>query len=106
MTHTRARPVTVVITCAVRPDKLDDARRELKAVIRQVMALEPACSSIRVHEAPDAPHRWLIVEQWESREAFSGPHMQQPHMQAFMKRAEAFLDGETDFAFWYETSIA
>jgi len=106
MSSTATQPVTVVITCAVRRDKLEGARRELKAVIRQVMALEPACTGIRVHEAPDAPHRWLIVERWESQAAFSGPHMQQPHMQAFMKTAETFLDGKADFAFWYEAFAA
>ncbi|HEU6455792.1 MAG TPA: putative quinol monooxygenase [Roseateles sp.] len=99
-------PVTVVISCAILPDKLDMARRELQAVIGQVMAKEPACRGIRVHEAADAPHRWLIVEQWASREAFTGPHLQQPHMQAFMQAAPAFLDGQADFGFWHETFSA
>lgn len=106
MRNTATQPVTVVITCAVRPEKLKDARQELSAVIQQVMALEPACRGIRVHEAPEAPHRWLIVEQWESQAVFSGPHMQQPHMRAFMKTAETFLDGKADFAFWHETLAA
>lgn len=96
------RPVTVVITCAIQPAKLDAARRDLRAVIQQVTALEPACQGIRVHEQPDAPQRWLIVERWASLGAFSGPHMQQPHMQAFLKSAESFLDGKADFAFWHE----
>ena len=100
------RPVTVVITCAIQPERLDLARRELRAVIQQVMALEPACHGIRVHEAPGAPHRWLITEQWASEEAFTGPHMQQPHMQAFMQTAQTFLDGEADFGFWHETLAA
>jgi len=106
MRNTGTHPVTVVITCAIRPDKLEVARQELKAVIRQVMALEPACKGIRVLEATDAPYRWLIVEQWEREEVFSGPHMQQPHMRAFMKTAETFLDGKAEFAFWHETFAA
>lgn len=106
MSNNNYRPVTVVITCAVRPAELDVARRELRAVIQQVMALEPACRGIRVHEAPDAPHRWLIVEQWESQAVFTGPHMEQPHTQAFLKAAEGFLDGKAEFAFWHETFAA
>jgi quinol monooxygenase YgiN len=101
--HTGTQPVTVVITCAIQPDKLDLARRELRAVIQQVMALEPACLGIRVHEGAKAPNRWLIVEQWASEEAFIGPHMQQPHMQAFMQTAQSFLDGQADFGFWHQT---
>jgi quinol monooxygenase YgiN len=99
-------PVTVVITCAIQPAKLDVARGALQAVIAQVMAQEPACRSIRVHESPEAPHRWLIVEQWASQDDFTGPHMQQPHMQAFMQEAKSFLDGEADFGFWRETFAA
>lgn len=101
-----ADPVTVVITCAIQPARLDVARRELQAVIGQVMALEPACRGIRVHEDPRNPARWLIVEQWASEAEFSGPHMQQPHMQAFLQTAETFLDGRADFAFWRETLSA
>lgn len=98
--------VTVVVTCKIKPELLADARQALEAVIRQVMANEPACRGIRVHEDPRLPQRWLIVEQWDSEEAFTGPHMQQPHMLAFLKTAETFLEGPADFAFWRETLAA
>ena len=98
-----ADPVTVVITCSIKPDKLAMARRELEAVIDTVMATEPNCHGIRVHEDPEDPQRWLIVERWASQAVFAGPHMQMPHMQAFLKTAEEFLDGAADFAFWRET---
>ena len=96
-------PVTVVITCAIKPDMLETARRELEAVIKTVMADEPACHGIRVHEDPRNPQRWLIIENWASEEIFTGPHMQTPHMQAFLKKAEGFLDGVAEFGFWRET---
>ncbi|MBX3620497.1 MAG: antibiotic biosynthesis monooxygenase [Rhizobacter sp.] len=98
-------PVTVVITCLVRPEKLSEARSALEGVIRKVMSLEPACRGIRVHEDPKRPERWLIVERWDSEAVFSGPHMQQPHMQAFLKTAETFLDGAAEFTFWRETIV-
>lgn len=100
------QPVTVVITCAIRPEKLDFARQALADVIREVRAREPACRGIRVLAAADDPARWLIVEQWDSQALFSGPHMSQPHMQAFLKTAETFLQGPADFAFWHETLAA
>lgn len=104
--NTNPSPVTVVITCSIKPEQLGFAMRELEAVIRQVMAHEPACRGIRVHQDPKNPRRLLIVEQWASEEEFSGPHMQQPHMQAFMKTAETFLDGPAEFGFWHETLAA
>jgi len=100
-----AKPVTVVITCAIKPEKLEEARRELETVIGIVMAEEPACRGIRVHEDPRDPRRWLIVENWESEEIFTGPHMQTAHMQAFLKKAEGFLDGAADFGFWREILV-
>jgi quinol monooxygenase YgiN len=96
------RPVTVVITCAIKPDKLETARRELDAVIKTVLANEPACHGIRVHEDPRNPQRWMIIEVWDSEEIFTGPHMQTAHMQSFLKTAEEFLDGVAQFGFWRE----
>ncbi len=97
-----SKPVTVVITCAIRPEMLDTARRELEAVIKTVLANEPACHGIRVHEDPRNPQRLMIIEHWESEEIFTGPHMQTPHMQSFLKKAEGFLDGVAEFGFWQE----
>src|SRR5437763_1637640 len=98
--------VTVVITCSIKPDKVEAARRELESVIQTVIATEPACGGIRVHEDPKDPRRLLIIERWESEDAFTGAHVQTPHMQTFMKTAEAFLDGPADFGFWRETIVA
>ncbi len=97
--------VTVVITCAIRPDQLATAKRELAAIIETVMANEPACHDIRVHEDPRNPQRLLIIENWDSEEIFTGPHMQTPHMQSFLKKAEGFLDGVAEFGFWREVSL-
>lgn len=97
-----AKPVTVVITGIIQPDKVAEARRELETVIKQVMANESACHGIRVHDDPKDPRRLLIVERWESEEIFLGQHMQSAHMQAFLGKAEAFLDGKADFGFWRE----
>ena len=99
------QPVTVVITCAIRPDKLETARRELKAIIKIVMAEEPACHGIQVHEDPKNPQRLMIIANWDSEEIFSGAHMQMPHMQAFLKKAEGFLDGVAEFGFWREIFV-
>lgn len=93
-------PITVVITCTIKADKVAMAKLELEKVIQLVRANEPACYGIHVHEDPKDPRRLLIVERWESEEIFNGPHMQTPHMQAFMKTAETFVDGATEFGFW------
>jgi quinol monooxygenase YgiN len=99
------RPVTVVITCAIKPDKLETAKRELEAIITIVMTEEPACRGIRVHEDSKNPQRLMIIESWDSEEIFTGPHMQTPHMQSFLRKAEEFLDGVAEFGFWREIPL-
>ncbi len=94
------QPITVVITCTLKSDQIETAKHDLQAIIEVVMKNEPACHGIRVHDDPKDPRRLFIVEQWESEAIFTGPHMQTPHMQAFMKKAEAWVDGPTQFAFW------
>lgn len=98
--------VTVVITGKIKPDKLDLARAALETVIPEVIAKEPACRGIRLHEDPNDTCRLLIIEHWDSVEAFTGPHMRTPHQKAFFEQAQVFLDGEADFTFWRETFAA
>jgi quinol monooxygenase YgiN len=98
--NTHSKAVTVVITCAIKPDKIEMARRELGAVIRTVLATEPACHGIVVHDDPKNPCRLLIIERWDSEEVFTGPHMQTPHMKTFLETAAQFLDGAAEFGFW------
>lgn len=99
---TNLKLATVVITCRIKPNKLEIAKQALKTVIDIVMIKEKACKGIWVHEDPDHPHRLLIIEHWDNKDVFLGPHMKAPHMIAFLKKAELFLDGEAEFTFWNE----
>jgi len=103
---THATPVTVVITCMLKPDQVQVAQQALAAVIKTVMEKEPACRGIRVHQDPDRPQRLLIIEYWDSKAIFTGPHMETPHMVAFLAQAKSFLDGEATFEFWNEIPLA
>jgi quinol monooxygenase YgiN len=99
---TNSKPITVVIASAIKPGKMEIAKRELNAVIKTVIGQESACQAIQVYDDPDNPLRLLIIEKWNSKEIFLGPHMKTPHMITFMKVAESFLDGKAEFAFWNE----
>lgn len=98
--------VTVVISCPIQPGKLELAKREFESIIKKVTANEAACHGVRVHDDPKDPTRLLLIEYWDSEEDFTGPHMQTPDMQAFLKRSEAFLDGSPTFGFWREFAAA
>ena len=92
---------TVLITYRARMDQIEAARRELAALVATVLAKEPDCGGITMLQDVDDPTRFTLVEQWPSREIFLGPHMQQPHIQAFIQSAGAFLAGPPDISFWH-----
>lgn len=91
---------TVVITVPLQPGKSDLARREFEAIIQTVVTNEAACHGIDLHTDPENPDRLLLIEYWDSKEAFIGPHMQTQHMKDFLARAQSFVEGTPDFGFW------
>ena len=98
--------VTVLIACRIAPDKIEVARREFTAIIATVVTNESACHAIRLQQDIDDPYRLLLIEEWDSKEAFTGPHMQTAHMQAFLQRAQGFLAGDPEFRFGQEIATA
>lgn len=96
----QADPVTVVITYQAQVGQDTVALRELTTLIATVVANEPACMGIRLHQDADDDTRFLLYERWTDRDAYTGPHMRTPHLQAFIEKAPAFLAGPPDITFW------
>jgi quinol monooxygenase YgiN len=96
--------VTVVITYQAQPGMAATACRELAMLIATVVREEPACHGIRLHQDCADPHRLLLIEEWTSEAAYTGPHLQTPHLQAFIQRAGAFLAGPPEIRFWREAA--
>ncbi|HET8632605.1 MAG TPA: putative quinol monooxygenase [Gemmatimonadales bacterium] len=92
--------VTVVIRYEAKPGMADTAARELTTLINTVVKEEPACRGIWLHQDTGTPEKLLLVEHWTSQEAYTGPHMQTPHITAFVGRALEFLAGPPEITFW------
>lgn len=90
----------VIIRYRSQPERSDTARREISALIATVLANEPECGGITLLQDADDPTRFTLIEQWPSREAYLGPHMQQPHLQSFIQSAAVFLAGPPEISFW------
>jgi len=90
----------VLVSYRSQPEHSAVARRELGRLIATVQASEPDCAGITLLQDASDPTRFTLVEQWSSREAFLGPHMQQPHIESFIQRAPAFLAGAPEISFW------
>ena len=92
--------VTVMIRYLAQAGKATVARRELDALVQVVVAEEPACKGIWIHENTSAPEQLLLIERWTDEASYTGPHMQTPHIQTFMARAREFIAGPPEITFW------
>ena len=81
------RPVTVLIVYRAQPGKADASLRALADLVGTVVAEEPECLGITIHQDVSEPNRILLYEEWKDRASYVGPHMQTPHIRAFIERA-------------------
>ena len=93
-------PVLVLITYRALPGREVAAKEELRSLIATVVASEPDCSGITMLEDAADATRILLYEGWTSRDAYLGPHMQTPHLRAFIERAGTFMAGPPEITFW------
>lgn len=91
---------TILVAYHAQPGKADIARRAIRALVDTVLAREPECAGITMLQDANEPGRFTLVERWPSQAVFLGPHMQQPHIQAFIQGAGDFLAGPPDISFW------
>ena len=91
----------VLVNYRSLPEHCETAKRELGKLIATVQAVEPECGGIIMLQDATDPTRFTLIEHWPSQEIFLGPHMQQPHIQAFIRSAGAFLAGPPDISFWH-----
>jgi quinol monooxygenase YgiN len=96
-------PVVVIIHYHAQPGQGPAARRELAALVTAVVREEPDCLGIQLHQDLEDDTRLLLYETWTSRDAYTGPHMQTPHIRAFIQKAPAWFAGPPVITFWHLT---
>jgi quinol monooxygenase YgiN len=99
-----ATPVTVVIRYRAQPGKGAAARAALAPLIRTVLAREPDCLEITTLQDAADDTQFLLYERWTSQAAYTGPHMQTPHIQAFIQSAATIFAGPPEISFWHDVS--
>lgn len=90
----------VLISYRARPGCGDLAARELSALVATVREREPDCTGITIVRRDEDPDAFTLIETWTSREAYAGPHLQTPHIQAFKARAGEFMAGPPAITYW------
>ncbi|MBK8572460.1 MAG: antibiotic biosynthesis monooxygenase [Holophagaceae bacterium] len=98
--------IVVVVRYIAQPGKALDALTSVRDLVATVLTTEMACSGIEILQDLDNPESITLVERWPDKSTFLGPHMQQPHIQAFIQSAGAFLAGPPDISFHSTTGAA
>lgn len=93
-------PVTVLIVYQAQPGKADAGLDALASLVATVVASEPACLGITICQDVSDPTRILLEEAWVDKASYVGPHMQTPHIRAFIQAAPALFAGPPDISFW------
>ena len=93
-------PITVLIVYQAQPGKADAALGALTRLVETVVSDEPACLGITIHQDVSDPNRILLNEDWLDKASYVGPHMQTPHIRAFIQAAPELFAGPPDISFW------
>ncbi len=92
------KSLTVVATFQARAGR----ENELKDVLAGLLAptrKEAGCLSYDLHQAPDAPAKFLFYENWASRELLE-KHLQSPHLTAALARVKDLTATSPEISFW------
>jgi quinol monooxygenase YgiN len=91
--------VKVVVRYRVQPGKLEQAKREVRVLIAQVLP-EEGCRGITMLEGVSDPNELLLDELWSDAETYLGPHSETPYLRSFKARAGDFLAAPPEITLW------
>ena len=101
----QASIVTVLIRTQLLPDSIEQGKRDLLDLAREVRKVEPNCLAIELAQDVDDPRNITMIEKWSSRDAYEGQHMQSSHMKSFIEQSSKYFAGPPDISFCYGTQI-
>jgi quinol monooxygenase YgiN len=101
----QATAITVLIRTRLLPDSIEQGKRDLLDLAREVREVEPDCLAIELAQDMDDPTNITMIEKWSSREAYEGPHMQSSHMKSFIDESSKYFAGPPDISFFHGTQI-
>ena len=101
----QANIVTVLIRTQLLADSIEQGKRDLQNLAREVRKVEPDCLAIEMAQDLDDPTNITMIEKWSSRDAYEGPHMQSSHMKSFIEKSSKYFNGPPEISFCHGTQI-
>lgn len=93
------------LTVIARIKAKEGAEEEVKQILLSLIEpthKEVGCVDYTMHQGTDDKSLFMFYETWTSKETLED-HIQKPHVQAFIARADELLDGPLDVSFWEKT---
>lgn len=82
--------LTIVANIRARVDRVELVKCELIKLLGVTRA-EAGCVQYDLHQDNEDPSRFLMFENWESREQWRA-HMESPHLRAFLAATDGAVD--------------
>lgn len=82
-------PITVIAELEARPEFGAELPSALTPLIAATLK-EAGCLRYQLHQSLDAPHRWMLHEEWASEAALHA-HQQTPHFLAFVAQTRGWF---------------
>ena len=90
--------LTVVAHIKAKAGAEEEVRQLLLSLIEPTHK-ETGCVDYTLHQGTEDKSLFMFYENWTSKEALD-EHIQKPHLQDFLSRADELLDGPLDVTFW------
>ena len=94
--------ITVLAIAKAKPGIEDKVKAELMALVEPTRA-ETACISYDLHQDTEDKASFMFYENWQSKEALD-EHIQTPHLQNLLAKADDLFDGPLDVTIWKKLS--
>jgi quinol monooxygenase YgiN len=91
-------PLYLIAEITPRPDRLDDARAALHALVESTRQ-EPGCDLYDLVVDSGQPGIWFMIEKWASREAWDA-HMRTEHVIAHNATSDQYLSAPSQLRFF------
>lgn len=90
--------LTVVATIKAKPGMEERVKEELLALVAPTRS-EAGCLNYDLHQALDDSSLFVFYENWQSKGDLD-KHLQTPHLQAFLGKADQLLARPIDITLW------
>jgi quinol monooxygenase YgiN len=94
------KELVVLVEYRARPGCEAEALDRLARLVAEIRAREPECGGIRILQHSEDATRISVIEEWPDSERYADPHLQQPHVRAFLRDAEALFQAPPSISFW------